>query len=72
MSNCGLLTFTRMFFVFLARTLPASSNANPACMKNTRMVPNRSQKVSALEVTSSALQDMVLDSTGQAFLGLDE
>ena len=37
----------RMFFVFLARTVPASSRAKPHCMKKTRKPQSMSQKVSA-------------------------
>ena len=38
--------FIRMFTTFLAACSPASSRANPACMKNTRHAANSTQMVS--------------------------
>ena len=38
---------SRMFFVFLARTVPASRRAKPHCMKKTKKPQTMSQKASA-------------------------
>ena len=38
-----------MFFVFFARTVPASRSAKPHCMQKTRQPQSMSQSVSALE-----------------------
>lgn len=35
-AGIGAPFFSRMFFVFLTRTVPASSSAKPHCMKKTR------------------------------------
>jgi len=47
----------RMFFVFFARTVPASRRAKPHCMKKTRKPQMSSQNVSACVAPKEALCD---------------
>ena len=45
--HASSMFLSRMFFVFLARTVPASRSAKPHCMKKTRKPQIMSQKASA-------------------------